>query len=215
MNTRTRFKVVEHLIVILFIAVISTLWLVPAASAQTVTIASSMDVNTPIAPGDAIQAGFQVTSGDAISGAITVSVTSAIGYISVACPDGSSQKITINFPSTSVPVPAKNNAWFPSASNTYQGKAIAPSNLCGGKGGVEKGAVFTINHGESCEDNKSKKSDCCHTVCFRVHTEREHNGGHSGGSWDDDDRSCKKHKECSSAEDKDGCSCSDEKHDHH
>ena len=209
MNTRTRFQVVERLIVTLFIAAISTLWLVPAASAQTVTIASSMDVNTPIGPGDTVQAGFQVTPGDAISGAITVSVTSAVGHISVGCPDGSTQTITINFPSSSVQLPAKNNAWFPSDNNTYQGKAIAPSNLCGGKGGLEKGAVFTINHGEKCDDNqsKTKKGGCCHPVCFRVHREREHNGGRSGGEWDDEDRSCKNEKHCSSEETKDGCSC--------
>ena len=210
MNTRTRLQVVEQLIVILFIAVISAIWLVPAASAQTVTIASSKDMNTPILPGDTVQAGFQVASGDATSGAVTVSVTGATGRISVGCPDGSTQTITINFPSSSVQVPAKNNAWFPSADNTYQGKAIAPSNLCGGKGGLDKGAVFNINHGEKCDDNDSKKhGGCCHPVCFRVHRERDHDGGHSGGEWDDDDHSCKQEKRCSTAEDKDDCSCHD------
>src|ERR1700676_3122174 len=156
MNTRTRLQVVAQWIAILFTVVISTLWLAPAASAQTVTITSSMGINTPISPGDTVQAGFQVASGDATSGAVTVSVTGATGHISVGCPDGSTQTITINFPSSSVQVPAKNNAWFPSANNTYQGKAIAPSNLCGGKGGVEKGAVFNISHGEKCDNDDIK-----------------------------------------------------------
>ena len=213
MNSRTRLQVVEQLIVVLFIAVISTVWFVPAASAQTVTITSSMGTNTPISPGDTVQAGFQVASGDATSGAVTVSVTGATGHISVGCPDGSTQTITINFPSTSVPVPANNSAWFPSDNNTYQGKAIAPSNLCGGKGGIDKGAVFSINHGEKCDDNDIKKhGGCCHQMCFRVHRERDHDGGRSGGDWDDDDRSCKKEKRCATAEDKDDCSCKDDHH---
>ena len=217
MNRRTRLQVVKQLMAILFIAVISALGLVPAASAQTVTIASSKGLNTHISPGDTVQAGFQVTSGGANSGTVTVSVTGATGHISVGCPDGSTQSITINFPSVSVPVPAKNNAWFPSDNNTYQGKAIAPSNLCGGKGGLDKGAVFNINHGEKCDDNESKKHDggCCQPVCFRVHRERDHEGDHSGGEWDDDDHSCKEEKRCSTAEEKDDCSCHDKEHDHH
>jgi len=132
MNTRTRSQVVAHVIVALFITLISTLWLVPAASAQAVTIASSMDNNTPIRPGDTVEAGFQVTAGDAQSGAMTTSVTSAIAHMSVSCPGGGSQTITINFPSQSVSVPAKNSGWYPSNANIYQGKGIAPSNLCGG-----------------------------------------------------------------------------------
>lgn len=215
MNSRTRLQVVEQLIVVLFIAVISTLCLAPAGSAQTVTITSSMGINTPISPGDTVQAGFQVASGDATSGAVTVLVTGATGHISVGCPDGSTQTITINFPSSSVPVPANNSAWFPSANNTYQGKAIAPSNLCGGKGGIDKGAVFSFNHGEKCDDNDIKKhGGCCHQMCFRVHRECDHGGGRFGGDWDDDDRSCKKEKRCATAEDRDDCSCKD-KDDHH
>jgi hypothetical protein len=210
MNTRTRLQAVEQLIVIPFIAVILALWLVPAASSQTVTIASSKDINMPISPGDTVLAGFQVASGDATSGAVTVSVTGATGHIAVGCPDGSTQTITINFPSTSVPVPANNSAWFPADNNTYQGKAIAPSNLCGGKAGIDKGAVFSINHGEKCDDNDIKKhGGCCHQMCFRVHREREHDGGRSGGDWDDDDRSCKQEKHCATAVDKDDCSCHD------
>jgi hypothetical protein len=229
MKSRTRLQVVEQLIAILFIAVISALWLVPAASAQTVTIASSKGINTHIGPGDTVHAGFQVTSGGANSGAITVSVTGATGNISVGCPDGSTQTITINFPATSVPVPAKNNAWFPADNNTYQGTAIAPSNLCGGKGGLDKGAVFNINHGERCDNNNNDNNNnnnnmskkhgegggCCEPVCFRVHRERDHEGDHSGGEWDDDEHSCKKEKHCSTAEEKDDCSCHDHEHDHH
>ena len=200
-----RSKVVAHILVALFLAVIPTLWLVPAASAQTVTLASSLDNNTPIRAGDTIEAGFQVTTGDASSGGRTVSVTSALGQISVSCPDGKSQTIPISFSSQSLSVPAKNGGWFPSNDNTYQGKAIAPSNLCGGKQGHYSGTVFTATYGQKCDGDGDDR--CCRPVCFRYHFACNHQGGVSGGSWDNDDVSCKQTKKCISADSKDDCGC--------
>jgi hypothetical protein len=192
----------------------SMLWLAPAAGAQTVTIPSSLNNNEPVGPGDTVEAGFQVTTGDANSGATTVSVTGATAKVSILCPNGSSQTITIKFPTQSLSVPAKNNGWFPASDNTYQGTTTAPSNLCGGKQGHTNGIVFTATFGEKCDDDRSgDKHDCCKPVCFRIHNRcRDSHGNDSGGSWDDDDRSCRQEKECMTTEKKGSCGCEDNDH---
>jgi hypothetical protein len=221
MKSRTRLQFTTNVIVALFIASVLTMWLAPAASAQTVTIPSSMDNNEPIGPGDTVEAGFQITTGDSNSGATTVSVTGAIAHIAVRCPNGSSQTITINFPSQSLSVPNNNKGWFPPSDNTYQGKTTAPSNLCGGKQGRTNGTVFTATFGEKCDDrsgdNRDRSGDnhpCCQPVCFRFHDRfhDSHKGSDSGGSWDDDDRSCKQEKECMTTEKRGTCGCEDEEH---
>lgn len=202
-------KVAVNMIVAFLLVLFSGLYLVPAASAQTVTLASSLDNNTPISPGDTIEAGFQVTTGSPYSGGRTVSLNSAIGQISISCPDGKSQTIPISFSSQSLSVPAKNSGWFPSDNNTYQGKAIAPYNLCGGKQGHYSGTVFTATYGQKCDGDGDKDDRCCRPVCFRYHFACSHRGALSGGSWDNDDVSCKQEQKCISPSSKDECGCSD------
>jgi hypothetical protein len=208
MNNRTRTKVVTRLIVTLFIAVISAACLVPAANAQTLTIASSNDFNTPIWSGDVVQAGFQLALSDGQSPASTISVPSAIGLITVNCPDGKSQTITLNFSVQSISVPAKNAGWFPGGQNTYQAQATAPPNLCKGKQGFYHGCIFTLTYSQKCDrDGDKDDSSCCHPVCCHFHFGCLHFGSLFGGDWDDANRSCSQPPTCVSGQNKNGCSC--------
>ncbi len=85
-------------IVALFISLISTFYLMPAASAQgTVSIPGTVD-NLPVHPGDTISFTYAVSVTDPKTISVTVSEISTAVQLSVRCPNGSSQTITINAP---------------------------------------------------------------------------------------------------------------------
>jgi hypothetical protein len=189
MNPRKQSRFNESVIVALFISSILALYLVPAASAQgTVVIAGSVD-KVPLRPGDAIQLGYEVAITDPDSTSTTVSVTNMVMQLSVGCPDGSSQTITINAPAQSFDVPPNPSSWVPSNST----QATAPPTLCGGKAGVESAVTFSANLATTCHANSAQ--GCCHNPCVRVHHKH---GGETVPPPSSE--SCKPAKQCTSAQ---------------
>jgi hypothetical protein len=204
MNARERATLDVRLIISLIIVLIAAHCGAPAASAQTAIIAGSMNSNLPVRPGDTIRVGYEVSLADASasSTATTISVTSAVVLVSVTCPKGASQTITINIPAQSFSVTANTSNWSSSA-NAYQGQTRAPSNLCGGLGGTTNGATFTATSSVGCHANSEE--GCCHNVCFRFHCQYQDQGGSFS------DRSCKPEKQCESPEKREHGPCCREK----
>jgi hypothetical protein len=210
MLARISFPCSVRLLLGLVAAVLSTLWLAPSAKAQTVTMPSSMNNNSPIYPGDTFQVGFQVEIADDTSGGTTVSVTGASAQVSVSCPSGNNQTLTVNIPAQSVYLSGYQSGWSPS-SNTYQGQITAPSSLCGGQQGRINGIVFTATYGQKCDgDNDRDDQECCHIICFRFRDQCDHHGQLWGGSWDDDDETCKQQKQCISSQQRNHCNCNNQ-----
>jgi hypothetical protein len=152
-----------------------------------------------IYPGDTIDLGYEVSISDPDTTPTTVSLTSTTMQLSVACPNGSSQTITINPGAGSFLMPGSFSGYLPSE-NTYEGSVTAPSNLCGGKPGRENGAQWFFNYGVTC--HKDSNRPCCHKVCFQFHHRHHHQDrlfvGNSGQPI------CFPEKECVSKE-KSGC----------
>jgi hypothetical protein len=199
MKAKTMFPFGARVIVALLVASISVLWLTPPASAQSVVIAGPTG-NLTVSPGDTIEAGYEVAIGQSFHPEDTVSMTNAVVRVSVNCPDGSSQTITINLGPQPVTVTADANAWFPS-DTTFQGQTIVPSTQCGGKQGTTKGATFMAKFGHGCHRLRKDESDKdCRDDdhCFRFHIRDHNNGGDRDGGFSD--RDCEKHKECESPE---------------
>jgi hypothetical protein len=200
MNSREQSLFDGRVVVILLIAAIAAFCLTPAASAQGTVIISGLVDGSPVNPGDRISLRYEVNLTDNNSDPTTVSVTNAKMWLSVKCPNGSFQTITINPPARSFLVPANgNNSWLPSDS-TYEGTTTAPSTLCGGRAGVETAVTFTTLSSVTC--HASSVHGCCHTVCFRICHKHKSNAPTSFSN------SCKPEKECLSAQ-KVGC-CKDE-----
>jgi hypothetical protein len=208
MNARTTFPLDARVIVALFIASLLALWLAPATSAQSVIMAGSTSKIT-VNPGDTIEAGYEVAIAKAPHPADTVSVTNAVVRVSVNCPNGSSQTLNINLASQSVLVPADSNDWSPGGS-VYQGRARAPSNLCGGQQGSTNGATFMATFGHECHQGNK---DCCHEHCFRFHVRCYHNGNDHEGEMSDRHCEGKEDRECESPEKREHRECCKEKDD--
>ena len=128
MKVRRTFPIDTRVIVALLIASVSALWLTPAASAQSVIMAAPTTGNLTVSPGDTIEAGFEVAIAQNSHSTDTVSVTSAVVRVSVNCPNGNSQTISINIPSKSISVPADSGQWS-SGGSVYHGQTTAPSTL--------------------------------------------------------------------------------------
>lgn len=199
MNRRKTFPFDVRVIVALFVASVLALWLAPASNAQSLTMTGSTS-NLTVSPGDTIAAGYEVTISKSRHATDTVSMTSGVVRVSVSCPNGSSQTITINLGSQSVTVPADGNGWSPSDS-TYQGQTKAPSTLCGGHPGKTNGATFMGTFGHSCHKREHESDeDCHHDHCFRFHIRDHHDGDHNDGGdhegefsdkhCDDDEHEC-------------------------
>jgi hypothetical protein len=199
MKVRKQFQFVARVIPALLIASISALWLVPPASAQGTAVISGTVDRHHISPGDVLHLGYEVAITDTDPTPTTVSVTNTIMQLSVSCPNGASQTITINAPTQSFLVRANTTSWFPSA-DTYEGQARAPSTLCGGKGGTESAVTFTTKYAYSCKSNSN--GGCCHNVCFQMH--HKHNQENPCSFV----KSCHPSKQCTSPE-KGGC-CTNE-----
>lgn len=79
----------------------------------------------------------------------TVTVSSGLAQMSVICPDGSAQTLSITFPEQSYTVGVNDPSWYPSdqsSSLVYQGATMAPAILCGGKPGyAPNGATFSAS----------------------------------------------------------------------
>jgi hypothetical protein len=208
MKARIPFLLDVRVIRALLVASLSTIWLAPAASAQTVILAGSMDSKLPVSPGDTVAVGYEVALADASPSptATMVSVTNAVVQLSVSCPNGKSQTITIKLPSQSFSVSANNNSWVPSDS-VYQGQTTVPSTLCGGHQGTTNGATFMATSGFSCHENSVE--GCCHNVCFRFHHRHHHDGDDEGGTFSD--TSCKIEKYCNSPENREHGQCCETK----
>jgi hypothetical protein len=193
MNSRTTLVLHARVTLGLFIVLIGAYCIAPSARAQTVMIAGSMDSNLPVRPGDIIASGYQVSLADtsASSTATTVSVTNAVVLVSIKCPTGKSETITVNLSPRSFSVPANSSNWSASATD-YQGQTKAPSSLCGGQQGTTNGATFTATSAVSCHANSAQ--GCCHNVCFRFHDKFNNRGGTFSNT------SCKPEKQCESPE---------------
>jgi hypothetical protein len=201
MKARKTFPFDAGVIVALLVASISALWLTPAASAQSIVLAGRTG-NLTVSPGDTIEAGYEVAIGKSFHPEDTVSVTSAVVRVSVSCPNGSSQTITINIGSQSVSVPADVHAWSPGDS-IYQGQTKAPSTLCGGQQGRTNGATFMASYGHSCHLRAYETDHDCrdNDHCFRFHIRCHHSGGDRDGGFSDSH--CENHEECESPETRD------------
>src|ERR1700682_4444870 len=106
MNDRTIFPVNARVIVVaLFVASISAFWLAPTSNAQSLMMTGSTR-NLTVSPGDTIEAGYEVAIPKSPHATDTVAMTNAVVRVSVSCPNGSSQTITINLGSQSAPVAA-------------------------------------------------------------------------------------------------------------
>jgi len=193
MNSRTTLVLHARVTLGLFIVLIAAYCIAPSARAQTVMIAGSMDSNLPVRPGDTIASGYQVSLADATasSTATTISMTNAAVLVSIKCPNGKSETITVNLSPNSLSVPANSSNWSSSATG-YQGQKKAPSNLCGGQQGTTNGATFTATSAVSCHANSEQ--GCCHNVCFRFHDKFNDRGGTFSNM------SCKPEKQCESPE---------------
>ena len=188
MNPRKQSRFNGSVIVALFISLISALYLVPPASAQgTVVIPGLLD-NAPVHPGDTFSLIYQVAINDPNSISNTVSEINTVMQISVSCPNGSSQTITVNAPAQSLVIPANNRNWVPAAG----AQTTVPSTLCGGNTGVETAVTFTTNSTVTCNANSAQ--GCCHTLCTRF-THQNNNLPPPGFS-----QSCKPAKQCTSAQ---------------
>jgi hypothetical protein len=191
MNARNHFQFGGRLIVALLIASISALCLAPPGSAQvTVVIPGALHSGT-IHPGDTLSLAYQVSITNPNTISAKVSVTNPMMQVSVRCPDGSSQTITVNAPAQSLSMPANNSSWFPSVA-TYQAKAIVPSTLCGGQGGVETAVTFTATSKMHCD--VFSVQGCCHRVCHRFHHK------HNDEAPEPDNEDCKEERECESGQ---------------
>lgn len=176
MNEKKQFPMVMRVILAVFIASVSALWLAPNARAQSVALTSTTDSGDAISPGDIVEVGYEVSINDSVPSPIatTISVTNAVGQIMVGCPNGSSQTLTVNLTAQSYSVPANTATWA-SSDTVFLGSVTAPSNLCGGNQGTETSANFTANWGFSCQHN-SPQEGCCHNVCIRFHHRHHHHG---------------------------------------
>src|SRR5438445_13064085 len=171
--------------------------LAPPASTQGTVVIPGVVINGPtIHPGDIISLGYEVAITDTNPVPITIAVTNPTMQLSVTCPNGSSETITVNAPAQSFLIPANINTWFPS-DTTYEGATTAPPTLCGGQGGVETAVTFTSTSTMTCNANSAQ--GCCHTMCGRMHhkdhesaTGAEHESGFA--------QSCKPVKQCTSAQ---------------
>jgi hypothetical protein len=209
MNDRTIFPVNARLIVALFVASVSALWLAPASSAQSLTMTGPTS-NLTVNPGDTIEAGYEVAISKSPHATDTVSMTNAVVRVSVSCPNGSSESITINLGSQSVTVPADGNGWSP---GNYQGTK-APSTLCGGHPGKTNGATLMGTYGHSCHKRGDESNDDCHRDhCFRFHVRNHHNGDDEEGDFsdkhcDNDEHECESPEKHEHRDD-----CKDDHHD--
>jgi hypothetical protein len=210
MKDRTTLQFDTRVVIALLFAL--ALWLTPAASAQSVVMAGPAG-NFTVSPGDTIEAGYEVAIGRGFHPSDTVSVTNAVVQVSVNCPNGSSQTITVNIGSQPVTVEADSNAWSPSDS-TYQGQTKVSSTLCGGTQGRTSGATFMATFGHSCKIRKDESEKDCrdNDHCFRFHIRGHHNGDDRDGGFGD--RHCEKHEECESPETRDERENCKEKHKH-
>ena len=183
MNDRTIFPVNARVIVVaLFVASISAFWLAPTSNAQSLMMTGSTR-NLTVSPGDTIEAGYEVAIPKSPHATDTVAMTNAVVRVSVSCPNGSSQTITINLGSQSVTVPADGNDWSP---GNYQGQTNAPSTLCGGHPGKTNGATLMGTYGHSCHNREhGSGDDCHHDHCFRFHIRDHHNGDDHEGDFSD------------------------------
>ena len=189
MNPRKQSRFNGSVIVALFISLISTFYLMPAASAQgTVSIPGTVD-NLPVHPGDTISFTYAVSVTDPKTISVTVSEISTVVQLSVKCPNGSSQTITVNAPAQSLVIPANNRNWVPAAGPV---KMTVPSTLCGGNTGVETAVTFTTSSTTTCNANSAQ--GCCHTLCTRF--THQHNSLPPPGF----SQSCKPGKQCTSAQ---------------
>ena len=197
MTSRIRFVLQTRAIVALLIGAMSALWIAPAANAQSVILAGSMDNNLTVKPGDTIAVGYEVSLADAgpSSEGMTISVTSGVAQVSIRCSNGTSQTLNVNIPAQSYSVAANIRNWS-SSDSIYLGQMTAPSNLCGGRPGTTWGARFTCTfsyichgnsggghgdsdrgHGSSGWGHGDPDPGCCHNVCFRFHCQYNHRGG--------------------------------------
>ncbi len=189
MNPRKQSRFNGSVIVALFISLISALYLVPAASAQGNVVIPGLLYNLPVHPGDTISLAYAVAITDPNSISVTVPEINTVMHLSVRCPNGSSQTITINAPNQSLMIPANNSNWVPGAGHA---QGTVPSTLCGGHAGVETAVTFTTNSTVTCNANSAQ--GCCHTLCTRF-THQNNNLPPPGFS-----QSCKPAKQCTSAQ---------------
>jgi hypothetical protein len=195
MNLRKQFRFVTPGHQALLIASILAFWLVPPASAQgTVVISGAVD-NLHVSPNDILFFGYEVAVTDSDPTSTTVSVTNTTVQLSVSCPNGGSQIITLNVPTQSFMVPAHTTNWFPS-DNIYQGQTAMPPTLCGGKAGTETALTFKTNFTYTCKSGFGQ--DCCHKVCFRMRHKHNRENPCSFRDY------CEPSKQCTSPE-KHGC----------
>jgi len=188
MNPRKQSRFNGSVIVTLFISLISALYLVPAASAQgTFSIPGAVD-KLSVHPGDTISLAYAVAITDPNSIPVTVSEINTVLQLSVQCPNGSSQTITVNAPAQSLLIPANNSNYFPAAGV----KTTVPSTLCGGNAGVETAVTMTTTSTMTCNANSAQ--GCCHTMCTRF-THQHNNLPPPGFS-----NACKPAKQCTSAQ---------------
>jgi hypothetical protein len=210
MNDRTTFPVNARVIVALLVTSVSALWLAPSSKADSLTMTVPTN-NLTVSPGDTIAAGYQVAISKPRHATDTVSMTGVV-RISVSCPNGRSESISISLASQSITVPADGNGWYP-GNTAYQGQITAPSNLCGGRPGKTNGATFTETHGHSCHKRSNDNEDCHHDHCFRFHIRDRHNGGDHDGDFSNRDCDNDEH-ECESPdtrEKRDDCKEEDDK----
>lgn len=121
------------------------------AYATTLTVSGSMEGNLPVSPGDTLLAGYDFTIPGGPPTTDTVTVGGGTVSITVNCPNGSTEPLTIALPTQSYTVPAGDGGdWFPSgdqsSSLVYQGSITVPSSSCGGvQGHAPQGATFSAN----------------------------------------------------------------------
>jgi hypothetical protein len=182
MNPRKTFPFDGRVIVALLVTLVSALWLGPTLNAQSLTMTGPTS-NLIVSPGDTIEAGYEVAISKSPHATDTVSMTNAVVRVSVSCPDGSSQSITINLGSQSVTVPANGTGWSP---GIYQGQTKALSTLCGGRPGKTNGATLMGTYGHSCRRRADESGDDCHRDhCFRFRVRNHHNGDNEEGDFSD------------------------------
>src|SRR6267143_2569392 len=195
MNSRERLFFNRRVVVTLLIAAIAAFCLAPPANTQDSWVIPGAVDGLTVHPGDIISLGYEVAITDINPVPITIAVTNPTMLLSVRCPNGSSETITINAPVQSFLVPANVNSWFP-LDTIYEGATTVPSTLCGGQGGVETGVTFLGNCTKTCKTTNSTQG-CCHTECNRMrhkHHEKESGAEHES-EWRE---SCKPEKECES-----------------
>jgi len=188
MNARKQYLFGCHVIVGLLVAMILALSFAPAASAQGVVTISGKAGET-VHPGDSFHLIYQVAITNPNSISVTVSEINTVMHLSVSCPNGSSQTISVNAPAESLVIPANNSNWIPSPA---QAETTVPSTLCGGNAGVVSAVTFTSSSTVTCNANSAQ--GCCHNFCTRFTHQR--NGVPPPGFSE----SCKSAKQCTSAQ---------------